>query len=406
MEIREHRQRKFYSVLPLIALPFITLLFWALGGGKVQESTAQQVAMGGLMMQLPDAALKDDQRLTKFDFYNQARIDSLKFQELIRNDPNYNRGEGRYSGTSSLDAVSLNTSLNSELRGQVSNEERVYRKIAEVEKQLAVAPFQAELRQESIPAAANPEIERLEQMMKLMSNTDAEQQELQHLNGMLESILDIQHPQRVEQRYIKQKNVAEVFAAHPSLNISILQPEAELEDSEEPESPNEFFSWSDYQETGRGANAIRAVVHESQVVVNGSTVKFRLTQDISLNGTLIPKDNFIYGTAQLTGERLKVRIEHLRCEDNIYPLELIVFDLDGMEGIYIPGAISQQAVKQSADRNLNSIGIGSIDPSLGAQAASAAVEVTKNILSKKVKLINVSLQGGYQVLLQSANISS
>lgn len=372
----------------------------------MQESAAQQAAVGGLMMQLPDAALKDDQRLTKFDFYNQARIDSLKFQELIRNDPNYNRREGRYSGASSLDAVSLNTSLNSELRGQVSNEERVYRKIAEVEKQLAVAPFQAELRQESIPAAANPEIERLEQMMKLMSNTDAEQQELQHLNGMLESILDIQHPQRVEQRYIKQKNVAEVFAAHPAQNISILQPEAELEDSEEPESPNEFFSWSDYQETGRGANAIRAVVHESQVVVNGSTVKFRLTQDISLNGTLIPKDNFIYGTAQLTGERLKVRIEHLRCEDNIYPLELIVFDLDGMEGIYIPGAISQQAVKQSADRNLNSIGIGSMDPSLGAQAASAAVEVTKNILSKKVKLINVSLQGGYQVLLQSANISS
>jgi hypothetical protein len=35
------RQRKFLIVLPLLVLPFITAMFWALGGGKVSDADAQ-----------------------------------------------------------------------------------------------------------------------------------------------------------------------------------------------------------------------------------------------------------------------------------------------------------------------------------------------------------------------------
>ncbi len=48
------RQRKFLLVLPCLALPFLTLLFWSLGGGKVNETTAQTKKMG-LNTELPDA---------------------------------------------------------------------------------------------------------------------------------------------------------------------------------------------------------------------------------------------------------------------------------------------------------------------------------------------------------------
>lgn len=37
------RQRKFFMVLPLLVLPFMTLMFWALGGGKVNNADAEQV---------------------------------------------------------------------------------------------------------------------------------------------------------------------------------------------------------------------------------------------------------------------------------------------------------------------------------------------------------------------------
>lgn len=46
METKAHspqfrQQRKFYMVLPLLVLPFITFMFWALGGGKVSNTQAQ-----------------------------------------------------------------------------------------------------------------------------------------------------------------------------------------------------------------------------------------------------------------------------------------------------------------------------------------------------------------------------
>jgi len=87
-------------------------------------------------------------------------------------------------------------------------------------------------------------------------------------------------------------------------------------------------------------NAIPAVNYESQTLVNGATVKLRLTYDVYINGRLIPKDNFPFGTASLKVERLSVSMNSLRYNNSLFPVDLSVYDMDGLEGIYIPGAIS------------------------------------------------------------------
>jgi len=74
--------------------------------------------------------------------------------------------------------------------------------------------------------------------------------------------------------------------------------------------------------------------------------------------------------------------------------------MDGMNGIYIPGAITRDVAKQSADRTIQDIGLTSVDPSLGAQAASAGIEAARDLISKKVKLVKVTVKSGYQVLLR------
>src|SRR5690606_29511253 len=83
------RRRKFLLALPLLALPFLTMLFWALGGGSVPEADAQAQSTKGLNSQLPDAGLKDDRAMDKMSYYDQAALDSLKFSELVKSDPNY-----------------------------------------------------------------------------------------------------------------------------------------------------------------------------------------------------------------------------------------------------------------------------------------------------------------------------
>ena len=77
-----------------------------------------------------------------------------------------------------------------------------------------------------------------------------------------------------------------------------------------------------------------------------------------------------------------------------------MFDLDGINGIYIPGAISREVAKQSTDRAMQGIGLTTLDPSLGAQAAGVGIEAAKNLFSNKTKLVKVTVKAGYQVLLQ------
>lgn len=86
---KEIRQRRFLLVLPLLALPFMTMIFWALGGGKVEKVEAQASAKKGFNINLPDANLKEDKPMDKMSYYNQAQLDSIKFQEMVKNDPNY-----------------------------------------------------------------------------------------------------------------------------------------------------------------------------------------------------------------------------------------------------------------------------------------------------------------------------
>ncbi|MBA2563227.1 MAG: conjugative transposon protein TraM, partial [Chitinophagaceae bacterium] len=104
--------------------------------------------------------------------------------------------------------------------------------------------------------------------------------------------------------------------------------------------------------------------------------------------------------ADLNGERLAIKINSIRYRNSLFPVELSVFDLDGLDGIYIPGAITRDVAKQSADRAAQQIDLTTINPSISAQAASAGIEAAKTLFSKKVKLVKVTVKAGYQVLLR------
>jgi len=59
------RQRKMMLVLPVLIFPFVTMGFWALGGGQVQAKNNLADNIKGLNLQLPDANLKDDKNADK-----------------------------------------------------------------------------------------------------------------------------------------------------------------------------------------------------------------------------------------------------------------------------------------------------------------------------------------------------
>jgi hypothetical protein len=71
-----NKQRKFLLVLPLLVIPFLTLAFWALGGGSGAKT--QKIATRGIDITLPEAQFKKDQRNDKLAVYQAASHDSAQ----------------------------------------------------------------------------------------------------------------------------------------------------------------------------------------------------------------------------------------------------------------------------------------------------------------------------------------
>jgi hypothetical protein len=72
----------------------------------------------------------------------------------------------------------------------------------------------------------------------------------------------------------------------------------------------------------------------------------------------------------------------------------------------VPGALTRDVSKQSADEALSGLGIASVDQNLSAQAASAGLQFAKTLASRKVRLVRVSLPAGYRVLLRNSKLNN
>jgi conjugative transposon TraM protein len=413
------RQRKMMLVLPVLIIPFVTMGFWALGGGQGQTKNNLADNNKGLNLQLPDANLKDDKNADKLSFYNEADADSLKRDELLRNDPYYkdsmlSRQHTILSDTgASISTTPIFSGLNNSpySTNTDANERKVYQKINEINKQINQPdvstqplgnPNQPNLINDS-DGQFSTEVDRLQEMMQQMNGSPEADPEMQQLNGTLEKILDIQHPDRIKEKLKEKslKNKEQVFIVTRQFvknNISLLDTGKSKRNAE-----NKFFGVEDYADSEE-QNTVEAVVHQTQTLVNGAVVKMRLLNDIYLNGSLVKKGNFVFGIAELNDERLEININSIRNNNSLFPVKLEVFDMDGLPGIYIPGAISRDVAKQSTDNGLQLLELTSMDPSFKAQAAATGINAAKSFLSKKVKQVKVLVKAGYKVLLRDKSI--
>jgi hypothetical protein len=148
-------------------------------------------------------------------------------------------------------------------------------------------------------------------------------------------------------------------------------------------------------------NSVPAVIHSDQVVEQGSTVKMRLLQDVQLEGRLIPRNSFLYGTCSMTGNRLSIQATSVQFQGNLLPVTLKAFDIDGNEGLNIPGSIDRDALKQGAAQGVSSADMLTMSPSLGAQAAGIAIQTGKALTGRKIKTVKIHLKANYQLLLKS-----
>lgn len=351
MEQQKKDKRKILLVLPLLVLPFMALAFYALGGGKGNGSPNQHVSQKGINTSLPDASFKGaEEPQDKMGFYQQSDRDSSG-----RNNDNGIKNVADRLGFNGLEEDRQTKAINEKLKALNT----------EIAKPTPVAGNSGSGAARPQPSSMKNDVDRLEALMKAMKENKGEDPEMAQLSEMMDKIIAIQNPGMVQDK-LKQQ---------PALPVK----------------------------TDSAFKAIPAIIEGNQKVAQGAVVKLRLLDTIHLKDMVIPKNQLLFGSCNITNQRLLLTIKNIRLGSSIIPVDLSVFSLDGLIGIDAPEAELGEAAGNGATDAMQGMQFLSMDQSIGVQAAGAGIDAAKNLLSKKVKRIRVKLKGGQQILLRNNN---
>ena len=176
-----------------------------------------------------------------------------------------------------------------------------------------------------------------------------------------------------------------------------------------------FFTDDSDEQLGGGAGGggggdftqltVRAQVHNSVTVMDGSTLKLRLLEDVYVAGQRIPANTFVYGQCGLRGDRLTVAVSTITYRNNVYDVALSVYDLDGQPGLSVPGSVERQIAKREASASARSLGhAGGSDTgtNLASRLAAEGTQTIREIASRKLSVIKVELKAGHRTILRNS----
>lgn len=339
-------RRKVLLILPLLIVPLLVLGFYLFH--KQKENGTSSTITKGINTRLPDASFSADTPKTKADYYAQADRDQKKSEN----------GIAGIAGQLGFDVDGSSATSNGHEQTQQINAklEALNREINRPEPSYSKPPAPAK----QSPSSMKSDVDRLEALMKTMQENKIEDPEMVQLNGIMQNILDIQHPERISER--------QRFARS-------LVPDSQF-------------------------RATSAILVENQKAVQGATVKIKLQDSLRINGIVIPKGHIVFGACRIANQRLMVEITNIRLGTSIIPVDLSVYSLDGMKGIDAPEAALTGALNDGTDNAVRSVGFG-FDASVATQVAGAGIDAARQLISRKVKKIKVKLKSGYPILLRN-----
>ena len=154
-------------------------------------------------------------------------------------------------------------------------------------------------------------------------------------------------------------------------------------------------------------NTLPVVVDHTTTLREGNYVALRLLESAHIGELRIPRQSLLIAQAKLGGNRLHLLVKSLEIGGRIIPVKLSAYDLDGQEGIYIPGAEQVSALKEVGANIGGSVGTSftfasSAKDQIISEAARGVMQGASQLLQKKLRTLQVTLKGGYRLFLVSS----
>ena len=135
-----------------------------------------------------------------------------------------------------------------------------------------------------------------------------------------------------------------------------------------------------------GDSFIKAVIDENNKGYLGSRIRFRLLEDINVGKHKINKGTILYG--QISGfslQRVNLNVISILKDGNILPVNLSVFDMDGMQGLYIPQSDFREMLREMGSNSVQGTQMDSGGESFFTSLFSSLFSSTSKTIANMIR---------------------
>ena len=133
-------------------------------------------------------------------------------------------------------------------------------------------------------------------------------------------------------------------------------------------------------------NFIKAVIDENNKGYLGSRIRFRLLEEINVGKNKIKKGTILYG--QISGfsmQRVNLNVISILKDGNILPVNLSVFDMDGMQGLYVPQSDFREMLREMGSNSVQGTQIDQGGESFFTSLFSSLFSSTSKTISNMIR---------------------
>ena len=138
---------------------------------------------------------------------------------------------------------------------------------------------------------------------------------------------------------------------------------------------------------------IKAMIDKTTKAHEGTRLRFKLLDDVIVKGTKLKKGTYLYGTVTGFGQqRVMADITSILVKDKFLKIHLTVYDLDGMQGFYVPESAFRDMMKNAGSAAMQSNICFDSGGSGGISAEALALQALQNVYQSTSSAVSQAIR--------------
>lgn len=161
-----------------------------------------------------------------------------------------------------------------------------------------------------------------------------------------------------------------------------------------PDTNADKFHTVEAESSTADATLIRAMIDQNTKAKEGTRLRFKLLDDVTVSGTKLKKNTYLYGTVTGFGQqRVRAAITSILVGGKFIKVNLSVFDNDGMEGFYVPESAFRDFVKDAGASTVQqNISFESDGYGSGISGEAVALQALQNMYNSATSALSSNIR--------------